>query len=175
MVQYLLLLKKGNSAIFDNNFTYKGVQAPRHVRVCIVYSTPMRLEITRKTDLAIRALIVLDQQAQKLKASMLAGHISTTSGFLSQVMTPLVARGWVRSDPGPTGGYTLRVQTSAISVMDVIEAVEGKMHETRCVLFERVCNADDPCAMHGPWGRARADMIRELRMTTLNQLQLPVV
>ncbi|MCE2854019.1 MAG: RrF2 family transcriptional regulator [Roseiflexaceae bacterium] len=135
----------------------------------------MRLEITRKTDLAIRALVVLDQQAQKLKASMLATHISTTSGFLSQVMTPLVARGWVRSEPGPTGGYLLRVQTSTISVMDVIEAVEGKMDETRCVLFERACDSNNPCAMHGPWGRARAEMISELRSTTLDQLQLPQV
>ena len=57
----------------------------------IIYSTPMRLEITRKTDLAIRALIVLGQQTHKLKASVLAEHIHTTSGFLSQVMTPLVA------------------------------------------------------------------------------------
>ena len=143
--------------------------------MCIIYSTRMRLEITRKTDLAIRALIVLDQQAQKMTASLLAERISTTSGFLSQVMTPLVARGWVRSDPGPTGGYVLGVQTHAVSVMDVIEAVEGRMDESRCVLFVRPCDATNPCAMHGPWGRARAEMIRELRTTTLDQLQLPTM
>jgi DNA-binding IscR family transcriptional regulator len=59
--------------------------------------------------------------------------------------------------------------------MDVIEAVEGKMDETRCVLFERACDSHNPCAMHGPWGRARAEMISELRATTLDQLQLPQV
>lgn len=133
----------------------------------------MRLEITRKTDLAIRALIVLGQRAQKTKATVLAEMIDTTSGFLSQVMTPLVARGWVRSDPGPTGGYTLSVDTSTVSVMDVIEAVEGKFDYTRCVLFDRVCNNEDPCAMHGPWGRARVEMVDGLRSTTLNELQLP--
>ena len=133
----------------------------------------MRLEITRKTDLAIRAVIVLGQRAQKTKAPILADAIHTTSGFLSQVMTPLVARGWVRSDPGPTGGYTLMVDMQTVSVLDVIEAVEGKMDETRCVLFARACSAIDPCAIHGPWGRARAEMISELRSTTLDQLQLP--
>jgi len=133
----------------------------------------MRLEITRKTDLAIRSLIVLNQQQQRMKASVVAAMIQTTSGFLSQVMTPLVSIAWVRSDPGPTGGYTLMVDVQMVSVMDVIEAVEGKMNETRCVLFERACDGENPCAMHGPWGRARAEMIDELRTTTLNQLQLP--
>lgn len=63
----------------------------------------MRLEITRKSDLATRAMIALARFATKTKASQLADAVGTTTGFLSQVMTPLVAKGWVRSDPGPTG------------------------------------------------------------------------
>ena len=67
----------------------------------------MRLELTRKTDLATRAILDLDRSGTRLKTSVLAEHIGTTPGFLSQVMTPLVGQGWVRSEPGPTGGYSL--------------------------------------------------------------------
>ena len=50
----------------------------------------MRLEITRKTDLATRAMIALARVGTKTKASLLAEAVGTTTGFLSQVMTPFV-------------------------------------------------------------------------------------
>ena len=83
----------------------------------------MRLEITRKTDLATRAMIALARVGTKTKASLLAEAVGTTTGFLSQVMTPLVAQGWVRSDPGPTGGYTCLIDINNISILEVIEAI----------------------------------------------------
>lgn len=85
----------------------------------------MRLEITRRSDLATRALLALAAAGERTKASVLAEAVGTTPGFLSQAMTPLVARGWVRSEPGPTGGYTVLVDPATVSVLEVIEAVEG--------------------------------------------------
>jgi len=67
----------------------------------------MRLEVSRRADLATRALLELDPAGQRLKSTQLSDAIGTTPGFLSQVLAPLVARGWVRSDPGPTGGYSV--------------------------------------------------------------------
>lgn len=48
---------------------------------------------------------------------------SLTMRFLSRAMTPLVARGWVRSDPGPTGGHTTTVDVGSVSVLDGLEVV----------------------------------------------------
>ena len=67
----------------------------------------MRLEITRRSDLATRALIELARLGRRTKSAELAEAIGTTPGFLSQAMTPLAAKGWVRSEPGPSGGYHL--------------------------------------------------------------------
>ena len=65
----------------------------------------MRLEVTRRSDLAIRALLALHAGPERTKAAQLAEQVGTTKGFLTQVMNPLVQQGWVRSEPGPTGGY----------------------------------------------------------------------
>ena len=63
----------------------------------------MRLEVTRRSDLAIRALLALSEGRGRTKAAELADEVGTSKGFLTQVMNPLVQQGWVRSDPGPTG------------------------------------------------------------------------
>lgn len=130
----------------------------------------MRLEITRRTDLATRALLALSESGQRTKSAELAETVGTTPGFLSQALTPTVAAGWVRSDPGPTGGYTLVADLASISVLDVIEAVEGPTDAGRCVLEDRACAAHGPCALHLPWSRARSVLADELAASPLDAL-----
>ena len=126
----------------------------------------MRLEITRRADLATRALLAL-AAGERLKAADLAVSIETTPGFLSQVMSPLVSQGWVRSEPGPTGGYVAVESLADITVLDVIEAVEGPTDSGRCVLQDRACAKSGTCALHVPWQKARAQLLAELAATPL--------
>ena len=132
----------------------------------------MRLEITRKTDLATRALLVLGSEGthDREKAVHLAERIGTTRGFLSQAMTPLVTRGWVRSDPGPTGGYTPTCDLNNVSVLDVVEAIEGPTDRSRCVLEDRACSTSQSCALHDPWAEARELLLASLANTPLSAL-----
>lgn len=131
----------------------------------------MRLEITRRSDLASRAILALDGRDGPTKASVLAEEIGTTAGFLSQAMTPLAAKGWVRSEPGPTGGYRLVADPAEISVLDVIEAIEGPTDTGRCVVADRPCGAGR-CAMHDPWSTARRHLLDELGATSLAAAQV---
>lgn len=131
----------------------------------------MRLEVTRKTDLATRALLELGAADARAKAADLAARLGTTPGFLSQVIAPLAAQGWVRSEPGPTGGYRATVSLDQVSLRDVIEAVEGPTDTGRCVLEDRPCRGDDdPCALHGPWSAARERLLADLDATPLSSL-----
>jgi Rrf2 family protein len=140
----------------------------------------MRLEVSRRADLATRALLELRARDGRTKAAVLAERVGTTPGFLTQVMAPLVARGWVRSDPGPTGGYRL-AGAEDVSVLDVIEAVEGPTDTGRCVLEDRACAGGRhggaagpaPCALHGPWSEARQQLLATLAATTLSTLPIP--
>lgn len=127
----------------------------------------MRLEVTRKSDLAVRALRSLADHRGRVKGPVLAETVGSTSGFVSQVVHPLVRQGWVRSDPGPAGGYSLAVDLTSVSVLAVIEAVEGPTDSGRCVLADRPCNESGTCALHVPWLRARAQLLGELAATSV--------
>ena len=130
----------------------------------------MRLEITRKTNLAIRAMATLNDAGRRMSGKDLAHSIETTTTFLAQVVSPLVRRGWIDSQPGRAGGYELVVDADELSVLDVIEAVEGPTDTQVCVLRAGDCSAADPCATHDAWSRARNALVKELAGTPLTVL-----
>jgi Rrf2 family protein len=122
----------------------------------------MRLEITRRADLAVRAMALL-VEGHQLKAADLSERLDTTPGFVPQVIGPLVKAGWVRSEPGPTGGYVLSGAPDDVSVLDVIEAVDGPTDTGRCVVADLPCGRDAPCALHAAWTHARDELTASLR------------
>ncbi len=133
-------------------------------------SGTVRLEITRKADLAVRALVALGATDQRMKAPALAEELGTTAGFVPQVVGPLVRAGWVRSDPGPTGGYTVAVTLDEVSVLQVVEAIEGATAHGRCVVADRACDGDAPCALHVAWAKARYELTGVLGRTSLAEV-----
>lgn len=129
----------------------------------------MRLEVTRKSDLAVRSLQALEGSTDRLKGPALAALVGSTSGFVSQVLTPLVRAGWVRSDPGPSGGYSLVVDLDDVSVLAVIETIEGPTDSGRCVLADRPCDDGGTCALHVPWLRARSQLEAQLDAVSVSE------
>lgn len=113
----------------------------------------------------MRALQTLGASTGRMKGPVLAEALGSTPGFVAQVVTPLVRKGWVRSDPGPSGGYSLAVALDAVSVLAVIEAIEGPSATGRCVLADRPCNEIGTCALHVPWLSAWSQLLGELAAT----------
>ncbi len=132
----------------------------------------MRLEITRRAELAVRAMVTLGDTTGRLKAPALADALGTTSGFVPQVVGPLVKAGWVRSDPGPTGGYRSCVDLGQVSVLEVIEAVDGATDGGRCVVADRACDGVAPCSLHVAWTKARHELVEVLGGTSLSDIAM---
>lgn len=117
--------------------------------------------------MALRALLALSGAAARMRAEDIAEVIGTTPGYVPHVMRPLTAAGWVQSTRGPSGGYRLNVPTTEISVLDVIEAEEGRIDTTKCVLRGGPCERPAPCAVHASWTAARGALLGELAAATV--------
>ena len=128
----------------------------------------MRLEISRRADLAVRAMVLLGGSPQRWKAQALADALDTTAGFVPQVVGPLVKAGWVRSDPGPTGGYAGACALAEVTVLQVIEAIDGATDQGRCVVADRECAGREPCSLHVAWASARHELMKSLGATSLS-------
>lgn len=125
----------------------------------------MRLELSTRTDLALRALEELDRVGIRVKRPDLAAAVGTTPDFLARVMAPLVRAGWVVSEVGRSGGYQSGADLTSISMLDVIAAVEGTPDDGRCVLRAGPCLSAETCALHEAWSKARRALMTELEQT----------
>ncbi len=90
----------------------------------------------------------------RLPGRKLAALIGTTTPFVAQVVTPLVQAGWLDSRPGPTGGYGLAADPTAITILEVVEVIEGPIANGKCVLAGGPCS-EDICSVHDAWIEAR--------------------
>lgn len=111
---------------------------------------------------------------RRMKASDLAKGLEATPAFVPQVIGPLVKAGWVRSDPGPTGGYAMVVPPAGITVLDVVEAVDGPTDAGRCVVADQPCGHDSVCVLHVAWARARSELMAALRTVTVSDVAMDV-
>ena len=127
----------------------------------------MRLELFRRTDLSLQALEQLAGSQEAIAGAQLAAAIGTTTNYLPQVMRPLVRAGWVSATSGPNGGYGFDGDLDRISVLDVVEAVEGPTDDEQCVLKGTPCPTEESCAFHSSWVRARDALVNELDGTPL--------
>ena len=129
----------------------------------------MRLELSTRTDIALRALRELARRGVRVKRPALAASAGTSPDFLARVMAPLVRSGWVVSEAGRGGGYELAVDLAGVSMLDVIEAVEGTPDDGRCVLRGGPCRDAETCALHDAWSRARGALMDELERTPVGR------
>jgi len=132
----------------------------------------VRLELTKRADYAIRAVVAIATAApgDRLSVRTIAAVQSIPVRFLAQVMADLVAAGLVEGMAGRTGGYRLARPAAEISMLDVIEAVEGDSRRETCVLRGGPCQLNGVCAVHHVFAATQAGMIRELGAATIASL-----
>jgi Rrf2 family protein len=122
----------------------------------------MRLEITRRSDLALRALRAMVGEPDRLRSQDLAERLGSTPQFVPQVMNPMVRAGWVSSETGPRGGYQLSIDPTQHSVLELIELLEGPTDGGTCVLRGGPCEGSEICSLHDSWIEARTALTERL-------------
>jgi Rrf2 family iron-sulfur cluster assembly transcriptional regulator len=131
----------------------------------------MRLELTKRADYAIRTVLALARAADGELISMrrVAAEQNVPVRFLPHVMRDLVRAGLVAGTLGRSGGYGLARPASAITMLDVVEAVEGDSRRRYCVLRGGPCALNGVCDVHAVFAAAQDDVLRRLRSTTVSE------
>jgi Rrf2 family protein len=133
----------------------------------------MRLELTRRTEYAIRACLRLASADGVVSGPTIAVDTAAPDRFLARILVDLAEAGIVEARIGRSGGYQLRRPAANLTLLELVEAVEGPSRSTRCVLHERSCDASRPCAIHPVWNAAQSGLIGVLAATTLADLVTP--
>ncbi len=128
----------------------------------------MRLELDQRTELAAQALMVLDVDDPSFQpGTRIADRLDISLDYLTKILAPLIREGWIASAPGRGGGYRLTKSLDDLCVLDLIEAVEGRVDRNQCMHGDSRNPPTDLCRLHDPWVRARESLLRELEETPL--------
>ena len=136
------------------------------------YAVGMRLELTKKGDYAVRAMLALarDPGDRPVSARRIADAMDIPVRFLPQVLGDLQRAGLVEATTGRSGGYRLAADPGTISLLTVIEAVEGDSRRRTCVLRGGPCGADGYCDVHAVFFAAQEALLGELAGASLADL-----
>lgn len=100
----------------------------------------------------------------------LADEESIPRPFTPKVVAKLVAAGLVSTTKGRSGGVALTRPPEQISLLEVIEAVDGPIELNRCVLAPTECDRASFCTVHPVWVSVQAELRRMLGRHMLDEL-----
>ena len=130
------------------------------------------MQITRAADYAVRVMVHLSSlpQGSRLQKSELVQLSEAPDSFLSKVLQRMVAKGLISSRRGGGGGFELAVPADQVSVLTVVEAIDGPIHLNLCVPGASGCDRSLACAVHPVWVEARAALVKVLGGATMARL-----
>ena len=130
------------------------------------------MEITRQADYAVRSMVHLAELP--LDGRISTASISAAEGiplpFLTKVISRLATAGLVTTSRGMGGGVSLGRSPEQISLLQVVEAVDGPIMLNHCLLRQGACERDAHCAAHEVWSEIQSRLVTELSSVTMKDL-----
>ncbi len=128
--------------------------------------------LRRNTDYALRLVVDLAEHGEEevLSTRVLAEKGEVSYQLACKLMQKLHVAGLVASDMGPKGGFRLRREPEEISIIEVIEAIQGPLCLNRCLLGDDVCPRQKTCTVRAKIGELQQQMDSYLRRVTLAEL-----
>ena len=128
----------------------------------------MKLVPSRRSDYGLRAALYMARHGDSpAKAEVIGTKMEVPIGFLRQVLQDMKRAGLVRSQSGRSGGYSLTRTPEDISILEIIEGLEGPLDDGQCALRGGPCHWVDVCALHSVWGASRKAFEQELAASSL--------
>lgn len=130
------------------------------------------MQITRATDYAVRVMVHLaaDAEGRKTQLSELAAAVGVRENFLSKILQRLVHQGLVSSHRGTGGGFCLKVAPGKLTLLQVIEAMEGPTQLNVCLGDGPTCERRTWCGVHPVWQKAQTSLAQVLSSVSIAQL-----
>jgi Rrf2 family protein len=130
------------------------------------------MKLTKKGEYAIRCVLYLAGQTPGTLHSRreIAQAMDIPDPFLSKVANFLVTAGLVSVVQGPRGGYQLARPASELTLLEVIEAVEGEINLNECLIGDEVCGFQPGCPVHRVWVKAQKEMKKALSSASFAEL-----
>ena len=130
------------------------------------------MQITRQADYAVRAVLYLARlgQTERAATSQVAKEQHIPPSFLAKIISQLSIAGLLHTSRGARGGVTLARAPKDITLLEVVEAIDGPIMLNECVGANATCAFDKDCPLRPVWCDAQEELVNRLRGTNFEQL-----
>jgi FeS assembly SUF system regulator len=134
----------------------------------------MMLRMSKLTDYGVVVMTYLAREHSRLHAvSEVAAQVQVAAPTVSKVLKRLVREGLVISHRGAKGGYSLARPATQISMVDIIDALEGPLGLTECGSGPGLCVQESSCSIRTNWQRINGAIRGALAEVTLAEMAEP--
>ena len=129
------------------------------------------MKINRATDYGIRLMMYLAARPGTIvPRAEVAQKMAIPAEFLAKIAQLLAKAGFIEIRKGRAGGYILARDPSQITLLDLVETLEGEISLNLCVGRPEACSFSPTCKVHLVWQAARKglrDFLASIRLTDL--------
>jgi Rrf2 family protein len=127
--------------------------------------------ITRETDYALRTVLYLARNSGKrVSVTDIAEAMQIPKTFLAKLLQRLVRQHLLISSRGVNGGFQLARKPADITLLDVMEAMQGPAAINVCAIDSSRCNLSSTCSIHPVWVDIRKEVERRLSKVSIAKL-----
>jgi len=129
------------------------------------------MQITKQADYAIRAVLYLTKLGpnQRAATSHVAQEQHIPPSFLAKIISQLSIAGLLHTSRGARGGVTLARPADEITLLEVVEAIDGPIALNECVNDMGACTFGEECPLRPIWCDAQDELVNRLRNTNFAQ------
>ena len=111
------------------------------------------MKLSTKCRYGIRAIVEIarNYQVRPTTRKEIAKKQELNDSYLENILIALKASNIVMSTQGPKGGFSLRRAPETITVLQLIEALQGELTLSECLTTPEVCNRVDCCVTRNIW------------------------
>ena len=132
------------------------------------------MQITRQADYALRAVLYLarryEKTTERAPTSQIAEDQEIPPSFLAKIISQLSIAGLINTSRGARGGVKLARSPEEISLLDVVEAIDGPITLNECVADPSECAFGDNCPIHEIFCEAKQELVRKLSASTFDKM-----
>jgi Rrf2 family protein len=129
------------------------------------------MQITKQADYAVRAMAYLAklETNQRAATSDIAKAQKIPPSFLAKIISQLSISGLIYTSRGAHGGVMLSRPANKISMLDVVEAIDGPISLNDCTLAPETCDHTVDCPMHEIWSSLQKELVAKLSASTFDK------
>ena len=122
------------------------------------------MQLTREADYAVLAVLEVARNG-RMSAAEVASRQGMSPAFLGKIVGTLAKAGILTTRRGVGGGISLARPTSSLTLLEVVEAVQGPFAINQCLSHPGSCSRSDECYVYSIWEEAQEGLRSSLNVT----------